>query len=462
MKSMIFQSPVRIIIILTVAVAIPQCNPQPRSVYSTLRDHCDQIRVINTHEHQRWPEENGELTYGFFHLLRSSYLMADVASAGGRWIPFEQMDTMGHDRLWDELGVPLDYTRATSYYGHFVMGFKKLYEFNDPYFTRENTANLSMQIRSRYENYREWFDEAFYRSGFELMFLDQYWRPFNTSLNEEHFALVFHINPLVSQASRKPAEDQAPEGIYAMAQEENKAIRSLQDYLDYCEVLFRRNVDNHAVCVKNSMAYSRSLDYEDVPFEIASALFQKPSSVLTDRERKMIEDFTFHWIIQRSIHYDLPIQIHTGYLAGSGNTLDNGHPLKLNNLFLQYPGAKFILFHGGYPWTGEFAALGKMFPNVYLDLVWLPQISREEAIHALEEILDGTPYNKLFWGGDCAFIEESAGSLEYGKDVVATVLASRVERGLLTDDVALEIIDRIFRQNAIEEFNLEDRMGRSF
>jgi predicted TIM-barrel fold metal-dependent hydrolase len=176
----------------------------------------------------------------------------------------------------------------------------------------------------------------------------------------------------------------------------------------------------------------------------------------------MIEDFLFHWIIQKSIEYDLPIQIHTGYLAGNGNTLDNGKPVKLNNLFLQYPQAKFVLFHGGYPWTGEYAAFGKMFPNVYLDLVWLPQISREEAVHALEEILDGTPYNKLFWGGDCAFIEESAGSLEYGKDVVATVLAGRIERGLMTEELAVEIIHRIFRENAIEVFRLEDRLGRTF
>ena len=99
---------------------------------------------------------------------------------------------------------------------------------------------------------------------------------------------------------------------------------------------------------------------------------------------------------QKAIENDLPVQIHTGYLAGNGNILDNGQPIKLNNLFLRYPQAKFVLFHGGFPWTGEVAALGKMFPNVYLDLVWLPQISREEAVSSLDVILDSVPYNKLF------------------------------------------------------------------
>jgi predicted TIM-barrel fold metal-dependent hydrolase len=170
----------------------------------------------------------------------------------------------------------------------------------------------------------------------------------------------------------------------------------------------------------------------------------------------------FHWIIQKSVEHKLPIQIHTGYLAGNGNTLENGKPVKLNNLFLSYPEAKFVLFHGGYPWTGEYAALGKMFPNVFLDLVWLPQISRQEAVHALDEMLDAVPYNKFFWGGDCAFIEESTGSLEFGKEVVAEVLAKRIQRGLLTRDVAEEMIQSVFRQNAIQVFKLEEKLGKSF
>jgi len=77
-------------------------------------------------------------------------------------------------------------------------------------------------------------------------------------------------------------------------------------------------------------------------------------------------------------------------------------------------------------------------------------------------MLDCVPYNKIFWGGDCHLIEESAGSLEYAKDVVAEVLAARVHRGILTEDLAMEITDRIFRENAIEFFDLVKRPGREF
>ena len=107
-------------------------------------------------------------------------------------------------------------------------------------------------------------------------------------------------------------------------------------------------------------------------------------------------------------------------------------------------------------------ALAKRFKNVYLDLVWLPQISLEAAVRALDEMLDCVPYNRIFWGGDCHFIEESAGSLEIGRDVVAQVLARRVNRRLMTEDVARDVALKIFRENAIQVFKLQEKLGREF
>ena len=374
----------------------------------------------------------------------------------------EALDSLSAKVLWESYGPGLDFSRNTSYYSHFVKGFNKLYGFDALYFTEENIPQLSRQIEENYQDYGVWFDEAFNNAGFELMFNDQYWDPFNCELNENYYALVFHINPLVMEASNKPEPGKDKGNIYKQAESEGFEIKNLDDYLKYCDHLFSKNIEHNAVCVKNSMAYSRSLDYEDVPYDEASILYTRPASSLTPVEAKKLQDFMFHWVIQKSIENELPIQIHTGYLAGNGNVLDNGKPIKLNNLFLKYREAKFVLFHGGFPWTGEYAALGKMFPNVYLDLVWLPQISREEAVSALEVMLDCMPYNKFFWGGDCALIEESTGSLEFGKDVLAEVLSNRIARGLLTEEVAIDIARRMFRENAIETFQLNKRLNQDF
>jgi hypothetical protein len=439
-----------------------QCGKNESSVYSRIRDHADRIKVINTHEHQHWPEEYGDYNFRFYHLIAASYLASDISSAGANAYDWKLIDSLSLDELWDVYGKALDYTRSTSYYSHFVKGLRKLYDFEDLYFTKDNIAKLSARIEKNYNNYKSWFDESFKKTGYELMFIDQFWKPFNTELDNKYFALVFNINELISESSQKPDKGAQLKSIYKEADNSGFTINDLDGYLEFCNYLFKKNIENKAVCIKNSQAYTRTLFYEDIPYEEAKVLFNKPSSDLTPAEAKKIEDFMFHWIIQKAIKYDLPIQIHTGYLAGNGNVLDNGQPIKLNNLFLKYPDAKFDLFHGGFPWTDEIAALGKMFPNVYINIVWLPQISREKAVSALDVMFDCIPYNKFFWGGDCGLIEESVGSLEYAKDVVSEVLAKRVERGLLTEDVAFDINIKIFRENAVKVFMLKERLGREF
>jgi hypothetical protein len=72
---------------------------------------------------------------------------------------------------------------------------------------------------------------------------------------------------------------------------------------------------------------------------------------------------------------------------------------KLNPFILAHPEATFVLFHGGFPWHGTIAALAKNIPNVYIDMVWLPHMSRETAVVALQQWLDCVPYTSTsaFW-----------------------------------------------------------------
>jgi hypothetical protein len=444
--------------VVVLAALTVHCAKNSTSVYGPLREYLDTITVVNAHEHQRWFAEYDGHPYNFYTLLAHSYLQADLVSAGGPDLKTETINQGDLEALWKTYGPYLDFSRNTSYYSHFLAGFRLLYGFEDPYFTEENVRTLSMMIAENYSRREEWYEKAFHQAGFETMFVDQYWDPYNTELDGRYFTLVFNINPLVNSIAYRE-QLTAPDAplmtnIYKLAEAEGNSIKTLDDYLAAADRLFQKFQERNVVCLKNSMAYGRSLDYTEVSDDDAKRLFSLPSGALSAAEKKALGDFMFHWIIKKSVALELPIQIHTGYLAGNGNILENGRPAKLNNLFLKYPQAKFVLFHGGYPWTGEYAALGKMFPNVSLDLVWLPQISREAAVRGLDEMLDTVPYNKFYWGGDCHFIEESAGSLAFGKDVVAQVLAMRVERGLMTEDLAREVARGIFRDNAIRFFRL--------
>ncbi len=434
------------------------CAKPAASTASRLRSYLDTIKAVDAHEHQRWPPEYGDKNVNFYTVLATTYLQGDLVSAGAPELKPETVNQGDLDALWRTYGRYFDYSRNTTYYSHLLAGFRLLYGLTDPAFTEANVRTLSAEITANYGQKDAWFEKAFRRAGFEVMLVDQYWNAFNTELDPRYFAVAFNINPLVYSISdrRSFTAKNAPldTNIYKLAESEGHPINELDDYLAAADRLLRKAKERHAVCLKNSLAYSRALDFDDVPYETAKALFPKPTESLSGADKKALQDFMFHWIIQRSADLDLPIQIHTGYLAGNGNLLEKSRPTLLNNLFLKYPKARFVIFHGGYPWTGETAALAKMFPNVTLDLVWLPQISREAAVRGLDEMLDTVPYNKFFWGGDCHFIEESAGSLIFGKDVVAEVLAMRVERGLMTEELAREIARRIFRDNALEYFKL--------
>jgi len=415
-----------------------------------LRTYINTIKVVNTHEHQQMREAEN-----FYHIAGRSYLAWDLEG-----LDWELINAGKLDEQWDRCGQSLNYNRSTSFYDQLRRGFHLLYGFDDPYFTKDNIRVLSEKIAENYSNHGRWYNEAFDKTGFEIMLLDQWWDTFNTDIDTRYFALVFRINTLVMAISGRPENiHYATKQFYEMAEKAGYVIKTLDDYLAFSDYLIKQNLDHNAIALKNSLAYVRTLEYEYILYEKAKILFNIPVEKRSDEQKKALEDFMFHWIIEKSIEVDLPVQIHTGY---GPDILENSRPTKLNNLFIRYPNAKFILFHGGYPWTGEYVALAKRFKNVYLDLVWLPQISLEAAVRALDEILDCVPYHKIFWGGDCHFIEESAGSLEIGRDVVAQVLARRVNRRLMTEDVARDVALKIFRENAIQVFKLQKKLGREF
>ncbi|GAB4127682.1 MAG: hypothetical protein Kow001_22850 [Acidobacteriota bacterium] len=72
-----------------------------------------------------------------------------------------------------------------------------------------------------------------------------------------------------------------------------------------------------------------------------------PEAVMSPEEVTELEDFLVDWLVERAIEADLPIQIHTGYLASNRLRIDQTDPMLLNSLFIRHPRARFVLFHGG-------------------------------------------------------------------------------------------------------------------
>ncbi len=65
--------------------------------------------------------------------------------------------------------------------------------------------------------------------------------------------------------------------------------------------------------------------------------------------------------------------------------IEGSNPVNLASLISRYPETKFVLFHGGYPWTSQISAIAFTYGNAYLDLVWLFILSPEVAVRTLHE-----------------------------------------------------------------------------
>jgi predicted TIM-barrel fold metal-dependent hydrolase len=122
---------------------------------------------------------------------------------------------------------------------------------------------------------------------------------------------------------------------------------------------------------------------------------------------------------------------------------------------IEYGEARFDLFHAGYPYQGEVAALGKNFPNVYIDLCWVYVISPWVARQTLHEWIETVPANKILaFGGDYIFVEGAYAHARLARQNVATVLAEKVKASYLTEDEARSLAYKLLRENAIRFFRL--------
>ena len=91
-------------------------------------------------------------------------------------------------------------------------------------------------------------------------------------------------------------------------------------------------------------------------------------------------------------------------------------------------------------------------------MCWLPVISPAAARRWLDEWLETVPHNKIFaFGGDYVFVEGAYAHSRIAREVVADVLAAKVESGYLSEDEGLALAPRLLRENAWDFFRLGER-----
>ncbi len=220
--------------------------------------------------------------------------------------------------------------------------------------------------------------------------------------------------------------------------------------------------------IKIGMAYSRDLVVSDPTRHEAESAFarirsrkvfwdgiQQNTPAVDAVASRALGDYMFHRLVQRAADDGLPVQIHTGYLAGNWGSLAGTRAMHLVPIFDKYRSVRFDLFHASWPWASELGAIAKNYPNVWADLCWAWAMNPAESERALGEWLDGVPMNKIFgYGADTRLPWCNVGYSMQARQGIARVLEAKIAAGYFSERTAREAAERIMLANGEEFYGL--------
>jgi predicted TIM-barrel fold metal-dependent hydrolase len=416
-----------------------------------LSEYIFSLRIIDTHEHI--PDESVACadTLGFFNFFEH-YVSSDLVSAGMPRASLEAMrnpdNGLSPEERWALMAPWWPFARTTAYgramteYMHELFGVDEI--------AAETVGGLSRRIVAARQP--GWYHTVLReRAGIDKALVIR-WPGQHVDVDRELFRAVPILDHYATPSTRADLE--------ALEREAGHAIQTLDQLMAAQEALLDRFAAQGIVAVKIFLAYQRTLHFEARTRAEAARAFDRvwlsQKLDLTFTDLKPLQDFMTRRLVGLAAERGLPVQIHTGLQEGNGNHLENSRPTLLTDLFLDYPDARFVLFHAGYPWAGEVSALAKNFPNVYADLCWMPAVSPAFAARTLDEWIETVPASKIFAvGGDSNYAEGAFGHCNRARLIACDVLAGKMEQGWFNASEAKWYASRILRDNARELYKID-------
>ncbi|OQA47052.1 MAG: Uronate isomerase [Chloroflexi bacterium ADurb.Bin325] len=433
--------------------------PSRNDTYTGLRAYIEQLPVIDCHEHALGPEAAPDNREPIAYLIQG-YMQSDLWSAV--W-PGWPDDAPG---IWDDLNnhdIPTEQKwplferiwRLTEHTGYARVSKRILAEqFAEP----QLTLAALQRIRGRLPDLR---DPAVYagildRANIRCRLVNT-WPDLKAYLDGAHrtYERDRFMIPLPGFHSVRSWQQ-----VWNNASLVAARVTTLDDYVAACREAFRRMQKRGAAGMKDQSAYERTLAFGNPSHAEAEALFNRiaadPRAALGWPEAKSLQDYLFHRFMETARDLDMPVQLHTGHMAGIRNDIAKTNAVHLIPLLELHRDVRFDLFHGNWPYMGEYLYLGKNYPNVHLDLCWLPIIDPVYATNLLSEGLTAVPHSKFHaFGGDYFdSILHAVAHLSIARDVVAAALAERVDAGWIDRGEAERIAADWLHNNPNDYFRL--------
>jgi len=426
-------------------------------IYTRLRAAIDPLPVIDCHEHTVGPQGAPENREPLACLL-AGYVQSDLAAvtypgwpAGDFWAILDDQD-IPTERKWPLFEPIWRQTEHTAYARVTKRVLQEVY--GEP----ELTLPALQRIRERLLDLR---DPAVYTSVLDRAHIRcrivDIWPDMKAVLSGKQ--QIYERDRLMISLPGFHGI-RSWQNVWDLTQVIDQSVTSLDGFLAACREIFARLKARGALGMKDQSAYGRTLAYSNPSRAEAEPLFNRimadPRSALGWPEAKPLSDFLFHRFMEMARELDLPVQIHTGHMAGVRNEITKTNAVQLTPVLELHRDVRFDLFHGNWPYLGEYLFLGKNYPNVHLDLCWLHIIDPVYAKNLLSEGLTAVPHGKFHaFGGDYGDnILHAAAHLAIARDVVAAALAEQVEYRWIGEGEALQIAADWLFNNPNEFFKL--------
>ena len=226
----------------------------------------------------------------------------------------------------------------------------------------------------------------------------------------------------------------------------DKTVTSLDEYLDVCKEIFGGYKQFGAVAFKDQSAYTRSLEYGNPTRSEAEQVF---NWFMSDPRRsvsypdgvKALDDYLFHEFMRMARDMDLPVQIHTGQMAGIRNDIVKTNAVGLRSVIELHPDVRFDIFHANWPYSGELLFMAKNYPNVTIDFCWANIIDPIYCQNMFKQALSSVPHGKIHgYGSDFSGQADRAwGHALIARDNIAIALSDMVEIEYLSLDEAKQV-----------------------
>ena len=424
------------------------------NTYEKLRQDLEQIPLIDDHTHVLHHNIEPPIWEGPYEVLPLTRILLDFNTRCCFPLSEKTISNLllGHISPEEQkklLTAP--HTKNRAIYRFMMRGLRDLYDLDIQEITWDNWDQVNAAVTGSRDDFYGLLEKVFQLAGVKCSVLNMWSRkcyPYLTSyearLTPREKALDKQYFVFSTTLDGHAVEPFGPVTAN-YARDFGMKLDTLKDYEVLLEKICRWSVEEKgAKAFKNTEMYFRRLDYKPRSYEEAAPCY-KP--VRTAEEETILTDYIACIVFRMAAELNIPVQIHTGSIWGDFN-MTNISPEHLATVIQAFPNTKFDLLHGGDPFFGVTALMGAAFPNVYVNMSSMPSHSSENFRHWLSIYLDRVPSRKITLGWDEFTPELVVADGPYTRDVVAQVLAEKIDAGFYSYELALEIAHDIMHRSA--------------